>query len=129
MLVINSWPFSVWCPLKVHTYLSKFTAERCRFVYVCRTSQWTPGTNGLHYPEIYHLSAFCVPYWILFDTVFSCPLCLSQSTFCYIPKWQKLFKTSTKLLCDANSLQKVLTMKLRQLEKSFFVLLLAILTN
>ena len=34
------------------------------------TSQWTPGTNGLHYPEIYHLSAFCVPYWILFDTQF-----------------------------------------------------------
>ena len=27
-------------------------------------------TNGLHYPEIYHLSAFCVPYWILFDTQF-----------------------------------------------------------
>ena len=39
--------FSAWCLLKGHTYLKKLVTFSSRFVKVCLTFQWTPGTKEL----------------------------------------------------------------------------------
>ena len=47
---MTSWTlFSGWCPQKSHFYLNKTASESCRFVSVCVTFKWTPGTKGLIY--------------------------------------------------------------------------------